>query len=127
MSEVQRYLADATPGPRIELHQSGGISGKDRAIVLAGDRIAAIDAGTIRSERRVEPEELEEVTGLLADLERDDPKTSYGRSPISDAMRWVLSYAHDGDRKTIEVSTDPSDSPPETFRALVSLLRSLAR
>ena len=112
---------------KIELRETGGIANLDRRIVLDGDQVARIDKGTVKSESTLGPEHLEEVSSLVEQLDREQPRKVYGGSPVSDAMQSVLSYSTDSTTNTIRVLSDPEDSPPEQFRALRQLLHALAR
>jgi hypothetical protein len=112
---------------RVELRETGGVAGLDRSIILEGQRIIARDRGTARSEHDLRPEQVNEVAGLINELEQQDPKRFYGGGYVSDATHLFLTYTAGSGTTTLQVLTDPSDKPPEPFRALVKLLHSYAR
>ena len=112
---------------RVELRETGGVAKLDRSIVLDGHHVIALDRGAPRSDHYLQPEQLHEVAGLISELESQAPKRFYGGGHVSDAIRLFLTYTADSGTTTLQVSTDPSDTPPEPFRALVRLLRSYAR
>jgi hypothetical protein len=112
---------------RVELRETGGVARLDRSIVLEGQHIIASDRGTARSEHYLRPEQVNQVAGLIYELEQQDPKRFYGGRHVSDAMHLFLTYTAGSGTTTLQVLTDPSDKPPEPFRALVQLLRSYAR
>jgi hypothetical protein len=112
---------------RIELRETGGIANLDRSIVLDGDQLERIDKGAVKAASQLGPDHIEQVSSLLEELDREQPRKVYGGSPVSDGMQSVLSYSTESGSNEIRVLSDPSDSPPEQFRALRTLLHSLAR
>jgi hypothetical protein len=111
---------------RVELRETGGIANLDRSIVLDGPLIVSRDRGAARSRHYLQPEQVSEVADLISDLEHEEPKRFYGDGHVSDATRVFLTYTAGSNTTTVQVSTDPSDTPPEPFRALVRLLKSFA-
>lgn len=111
---------------RIELRETGGVANLDRSIVLDGDQLARIDKGTVETESRLDPDRVAELTSLLDELDREQTRKVFGGAPVSDAMQSVLTYSTEAGSNEIRVLTDPSDPPPEQFRALRKLLHSLS-
>jgi len=111
---------------RVDLRQSGGVANLRRQILVEGNHLAVIDKGKVKSERLLQPEECESITGLVQQIERLEPKRVYGRSLVSDPVRTVLSVEQNSYITKVEASTDPSDPLPEEVLALVRQLYQLA-
>jgi hypothetical protein len=111
----------------VKFDQRGGVANLSRQIVIEGKSVAVLTRGRVVRQRELSSEEDVALAGEVGRLRRARPKSRYGGSSVSDAMKYHLAISDEPAQIDIQVDSDPSDPPPREYYALTDFLSQLAK